>query len=100
MAGPLAGVRLVELAGIGPGPFAAMVLAGMGADVVRVDRPGPILGLDPQTDPVNRGRQSIVVDLAHPEGARLVLALVARADGLMEGFRPGVAERLGVGPEP
>jgi len=100
MAGPLAGVRLVELAGIGPGPFAAMVLAGMGADVVRVDRPGPILGLDPETDPVNRGRQSIVVDLAHPEGARLVLALVARADGLMEGFRPGVAERLGVGPEP
>jgi alpha-methylacyl-CoA racemase len=73
-----------------------MVLAGLGADVIRVDRPVP----SPIPDPTNRGRRSIVVDLSRPEGAEVVLALVGRADGLMEGFRPGVAERLGVGPEP
>ncbi len=114
MNGPLAGVRVVELAGIGPGPFAAMLLADLGADVVRVDRPAPALGTDlgadvvrvdrPApvlgTDLLNRGKRSIVVDLKHPEGAEVVLALAERATILIEGWRPGVAERLGVGPEP
>ncbi|MFI9154933.1 CaiB/BaiF CoA transferase family protein [Streptomyces sp. NPDC053367] len=97
--GPLAGVRVVELAGIGPGPFAAMLLADLGADVVRVDRPGgPGLGIDPAYDITNRNKRSVVVDLKSPEGPARVLDLVARADVLIEGYRPGVAERLGVGP--
>ncbi|MFD8154808.1 MULTISPECIES: CaiB/BaiF CoA transferase family protein [unclassified Streptomyces] len=99
--GPLAGVRVVELAGIGPGPFAAMLLADLGADVVRVDRPGgPGLGIDPACDVTNRNKRSVVVDLKSPDGAGRVLDLAARADVLVEGYRPGVAERLGVGPEP
>ncbi|MFB8244210.1 CaiB/BaiF CoA transferase family protein [Streptomyces sp. NPDC055952] len=99
--GPLAGVRVVELAGIGPGPFAAMLLADLGADVVRVDRPGgPGLGIDPACDVTNRNKRSVVVDLKSPDGAGRVLDLTARADVLVEGYRPGVAERLGVGPEP
>ncbi|EPH44088.1 putative Alpha-methylacyl-CoA racemase [Streptomyces aurantiacus JA 4570] len=98
--GPLAGVRVVELAGIGPGPFAAMLLADLGADVVRVDRPGaPGLAIDPAYDITNRNKRSVVVDLKAPEGVERVLALVERADVLVEGYRPGVAERLGVGPE-
>lgn len=97
--GPLGGVRVVELAGIGPGPFAAMLLADLGADVVRVDRPGgPGLGVDPAHDITNRNKRSIVVDLKSPDGAARVLDLAARADILIEGYRPGVAERLGVGP--
>ncbi|MGY0071109.1 CaiB/BaiF CoA transferase family protein [Streptomyces sp. QTS137] len=97
--GPLTGVRVVELAGIGPGPFAAMLLADLGADVVRVDRPGgPGIGIDPAYDVTNRNKRSVVVDLKAPDGAGLVLDLVERADILVEGFRPGVAERLGVGP--
>ncbi|MEU8774404.1 CaiB/BaiF CoA-transferase family protein [Streptomyces sp. NPDC048606] len=97
--GPLAGVRVVELAGIGPGPFAAMLLADLGADVVRVDRPGPGgLAIDPAYDVTNRHKRSVLVDLKSPEGPGLVLDLVERADVLIEGFRPGVAERLGVGP--
>lgn len=97
--GPLAGVRVVELAGIGPAPFAAMLLGDLGADVVRVDRPGgPRLGIDPAHDVTNRNKRSVVADLKTEEGARLVLDLVARADILLEGNRPGVAERLGVGP--
>ncbi|MFD5697901.1 CaiB/BaiF CoA transferase family protein [Streptomyces lasiicapitis] len=98
--GPLAGVRVVELAGIGPGPFAAMLLADLGADVVRVDRPGGAgLAIDPAYDVTNRNKRSVVVDLKAADGADRVLALVDRADVLIEGYRPGVAERLGVGPE-
>ncbi|MFF8097327.1 CaiB/BaiF CoA transferase family protein [Streptomyces sp. NPDC016675] len=99
-AGPLDGVRVVELAGIGPGPFAAMLLADLGADVVRVDRPGPSpLGGAPSHDVTNRNKRSVVVDLKTPEGPRTVRALAARAEILLEGYRPGVAERLGIGPE-
>ncbi|MFF8393229.1 CaiB/BaiF CoA transferase family protein [Streptomyces sp. NPDC016172] len=98
--GPLTGVRVVELAGIGPGPFAAMLLADLGADVVRVDRPGgPGLAIDPACDVTNRNKRSVVVDLKAPDGPDQVLDLAARADILVEGNRPGVAERLGVGPE-
>ncbi|MET8806470.1 CaiB/BaiF CoA-transferase family protein [Streptomyces sp. NPDC004546] len=97
--GPLSGVRVVELAGIGPGPFAAMLLADLGADVVRVDRPGgPGLGIDPAYDVTNRNKRSIVVDLKAADGPTRVLDLAERADILIEGYRPGVAERLGVGP--
>ena len=96
--GPLEGVRVVEIAGIGPGPFCAMLLADMGADVVRVDRPAAedSPGL-PQL--LGRGRRSLVVDLKHERGAEVVLRLAAYADALIEGFRPGVAERLGIGPD-
>ncbi|WP_051782488.1 MULTISPECIES: CaiB/BaiF CoA transferase family protein [unclassified Streptomyces] len=98
--GPLAGVRVVELAGIGPGPFAAMLLADLGADVVRVDRPGGGgLAVDPAYDITNRGKRSVLLDLKSADGPARVLDLVERADVLVEGFRPGVAERLGVGPE-
>src|SRR3954463_8489622 len=95
--GPLAGYRVVEMVGVGPGPFAAMWLSDMGATVVRVSRPGP---RDNQTrgDVLNRGRQSIAVDLKQPGAAELVLRLVDQADVLLEGFRPGVMERLGLGP--
>lgn len=97
--GPLAGVRVVELAGIGPGPFAAMLLADLGADVVRVDRPGGGgLAVDPAYDVTNRNKRSVLVDLKSAGGPARVLDLVERADVLVEGFRPGVAERLGVGP--
>ncbi|GAA3772244.1 CaiB/BaiF CoA-transferase family protein [Streptomyces phyllanthi] len=98
--GPLAGVRVVELAGIGPGPFAAMLLADLGADVVRVDRPGGSgLAGNPEYDITNRNKRSVIVDLKSEDGAGTVLDLAARADILIEGYRPGVAERLGVGPE-
>lgn len=98
--GPLAGVRVVELAGIGPGPFAAMLLADLGADVVRVDRPGGGgLAINPEYDVTNRNKRSVVVDLKADEGPARVLDLVERADVLIEGYRPGVAERLGVGPD-
>jgi len=100
--GPLAGVRIIELAGIGPGPFCAMMLADMGADVIRVDRAGAVRGGDPGTPPadvMNRGRRSIGVDLKSPGGVETVMRLVESADALMEGFRPGVTERLGLGPD-
>ncbi|MFI8086092.1 CaiB/BaiF CoA transferase family protein [Kitasatospora sp. NPDC086009] len=98
--GPLAGVRVVELAGIGPGPFAGMLLADLGADVVRVDRPDPSpLSQDPAYDVTNRNKRSVLVDLKSPGGPEQVLDLVERAHLLIEGYRPGVAERLGVGPE-
>jgi alpha-methylacyl-CoA racemase len=96
MAGPLAGFKVVEFAGIGPGPFCAMLLADLGAEVVCIARPGgqgaagPVLG---------RSRQTVEIDLRQPEGAQQALALVARADALIEGFRPGVMERLGLGPD-
>jgi alpha-methylacyl-CoA racemase len=102
MSGPLEGVRVVEIAGIGPGPFAAMMLADMGADVVRVDRAQKVSGGDPASPPIDllgRGRRSVGIDLKHPEGAGVVLRLVEHADVLIEGFRPGVMERLGIGPE-
>lgn len=99
-AGPLAGVRVVELAGIGPGPFAAMTLADLGADVVRVDRPGGGgLAIPHRHDVTNRNKRSVLLDLKQPAGVEAVLALAERADVLVEGFRPGVAERLGVGPD-
>ncbi|HEY2427846.1 MAG TPA: CaiB/BaiF CoA-transferase family protein, partial [Acidimicrobiales bacterium] len=100
--GPLTGIKVVELAGIGPAPFAAMVLADMGADVVRVDRADRVHGGDPDKPPAtiwDRGRRSIGVDLKHPDGVGAVLQLVGQADALLEGFRPGVAERLGLGPD-
>jgi alpha-methylacyl-CoA racemase len=94
--GPLAGVRVIELAGLGPAPFAAMLLADMGAEVVTVARPGLA-----QQGPamMNRGKRSIVLDLGRPDGTAALLELASRADILIEGFRPGVVERLGVGPE-
>ena len=95
--GPLAGVRVVELAGIGPGPFCAMLLADLGAEVLRVDRPAASRPGWPTV--LARGRRSVAVDLKHPDGAGVVLDLVAAADALVEGFRPGVAERLGIGPD-
>ena len=98
--GPLAGLRVVELAGLGPGPFCAMVLADLGAEVVRVDRLGGGLTIaDRRKDVINRNRRSIAIDLKHPGAADVVLRLVERADVLIEGFRPGVAERLGLGPD-
>jgi alpha-methylacyl-CoA racemase len=97
--GPLHGLKILELAGIGPGPYAAMLLADLGAEVVRVERPGPSAsGVPPEKDVLRRNRRSIVVDLRHPEGAQTVLSMVAQADVLLEGFRPGVTERLGLGP--
>ncbi|MGC4808699.1 CaiB/BaiF CoA transferase family protein [Micromonospora sp. DT233] len=101
MSGPLAGVRVLELAGIGPAPFAAMLLADLGADVVRVDRPEPgaLSAGDPGRDLLNRGKRSVVVDLKHPDGPEVVLGLADRAAILIEGWRPGVAERLGIGPQ-
>jgi alpha-methylacyl-CoA racemase len=100
--GPLAGVRILEIAGIGPGPFAAMVLADMGAEVLRVDRvekvsPNP--SDVPPGDFLGRGRRSIGVNLKNPAGAEALLELVEQADALLEGFRPGVMEQLGLGPE-
>ena len=100
--GPLEGVRVLELAGIGPGPFAGMMLADMGAEVIRIDRAGAVRGGDPAAPPADvlgRGRKSIGIDLKSDEGRELVLEMVASADVIFEGFRPGVAERLGVGPD-
>jgi alpha-methylacyl-CoA racemase len=98
VSGPLAGVRVVELGGIGPGPFAATVLAELGADVVRVDRPGESNPLA-LVGGVRRSRPSIAVDLKHPDGVGVVLRLLDDADVLLEGFRPGVLERLGLAPD-
>ncbi len=101
MSGPLEGLRIVELAALGPAPFAGMMLADAGADVVLVDRSEGATfpaAEAPHPDVLNRGRRSVAVDLKTPEGVALVLDLVSRADGIMEGFRPGVAERLGLGP--
>ena len=95
--GPLAGYRIIELAGIGPGPFCGMMLSDMGAEVVRVDRPG--LSGEPPKDVLVRNRRSIALDLKSPGGVEAVLRLVDNADALFEGFRPGVTERLGLGPD-
>jgi alpha-methylacyl-CoA racemase len=98
--GPLRGVRVVEIAGIGPGPHAATLLADLGADVVRVERPGgaPSAGRR-ETDLLTRGRPSVALDLKHPRAVETVLTLVEGADVLLEGMRPGAAERLGLGPD-
>src|ERR1700716_2254406 len=98
--GPLAGLRVIELASIGPGPFGAMILADLGATVVRIDRPtaaNPAVPADPQV--MGRGRRSVALDLKTSEGRDLLLDLVDTADVLVEGFRPAVAERLGIGPD-
>jgi len=97
-AGPLAGLRVLELAGIGPGPFCAMMLADAGATVLRIDRPGPAPRV-PERELMNRGRQSAVLDLKHPRAIDALLRLTEVADVLLEGFRPGVTERMGVGPD-
>jgi len=102
MAGPLTGYRIIEIAGIGPGPFAAMLLADMGAEVIRVERAQSVRGPAPDTphfDVMLRGRRNIAIDLKHPDGVATLLDLVAGADALVEGFRPGVMERLGIGPD-
>ncbi len=102
MPGPLSGYRIIEIAGIGPGPFAAMLLADMGAEVIRVERAQSVRGPAPDAPSYDislRGRRNIAIDLKHPDGVATLLDLVANADGLIEGFRPGVMERLGVGPD-
>ncbi len=102
MTGPLAGYRIIEIAGIGPGPFAAMMLADMGAEVIRVERAQSTKGPSPDRPHVDvtlRGRRSIAIDLKHADGVATLLDLVERADALIEGFRPGVMERLGAGPD-
>ncbi|HVM52606.1 MAG TPA: CaiB/BaiF CoA-transferase family protein [Acidimicrobiales bacterium] len=100
--GPLSGYTIIELAGIGPGPFCGMLLSDLGADVIRVDRAQAVRGGDPANPPLDilaRGRRSIGVDLKNPDGVETVLKLVEKADALFEGFRPGVTERLGLGPD-
>jgi alpha-methylacyl-CoA racemase len=97
--GPLRGVRVVEVAGIGPGPHACMILADLGADVIRIERPGGQFGSGGRHDLLNRGRPSVALDLKQPAAIATVLDLVRQADLLVEGMRPGVAERLGLGPE-
>ena len=100
--GPLSGTKIIELAGIGPAPFGAMMLADLGADVIRIDRSGNVTGGDPATPPgdlLARGRRSVGVDLKNAEGVATVLELVPGADAIIEGFRPGVMERLGLGPD-
>lgn len=96
MPGALAGLTIIEMAGLGPGPFAGMMLADHGARVIRVERPG---NLSVPNDPLTRNRESIALDLRQEEGRKIVRALAATADGLIEGYRPGVMERLGLGPE-
>ncbi|HEY0061462.1 MAG TPA: CaiB/BaiF CoA-transferase family protein [Telluria sp.] len=105
MAGPLAGVRVIEMVGLGPCPFAAMMLADMGAEVIRIDRkaaagaPNPFPMLGTKYDVMARGRRSLALDLKQPAAREVVLRMVERADILIEGFRPGVMERLGLGPQ-
>lgn len=100
MAGPLTGLKIIEMAGIGPGPFAGMLLADMGADVIRVDRPGggSMGATDNPADVLQRGRRSIAVNLKSEQGVETVLKLLEGADIVTEGFRPGVMEKLGLGP--
>ncbi len=102
MSGPLSGLKVIEFAGIGPGPFCGMLLADMGADVLRLDRVQATelgMGIDPRHDVLGRGKRSIGLDLKQPAHVALALELAALADALIEGFRPGVMERLGLGPE-
>jgi alpha-methylacyl-CoA racemase len=100
MSGPLHGIRILEIAGIGPGPFAGMMLADHGAEIIRIERPNARPGLAPaHTDILARSRRSVCIDLKHPKGAEILRGLAGTADGLIEGFRPGVLERLGLAPE-
>jgi len=101
VSGPLDGLKVIELAGIGPAPFATMIMADMGAEVVRIDRPGgpTLFPGSPRLDITNRGKRSALLDLKKPGATEAVLTMVATADVLVEGFRPGVAERLGLGPD-
>lgn len=102
MSGPLTGVKVVEFAGIGPGPFACMMLADMGAEVIRIDRAanvGKEGAVDPKYNNLLRGRKNVAIDLKNPDGVELALQLCEKADILIEGFRPGVMERLGLGPD-
>ncbi len=96
MSGPLRGIKIIEMAGIGPGPFAGMLLADMGAEVIRIDRAA---GAATPSDITSRGKRSIALDLKNPSSVELVLKLIEGVDGLFEGFRPGVMEKLGLGPE-
>lgn len=97
--GPLNGIKIIELAGIGPGPFCGMMLSDMGAEIIRIERPRGGNPSRQRTDVLGRGRRSVAVDLKNPVGVELVLSMVEGADALFEGFRPGVAERLGLGPD-
>jgi alpha-methylacyl-CoA racemase len=100
MSGPLTGLRILEIAGIGPGPFAGMMLADHGAEVIRIERPNAAPGMAPaHTDILARSRKAVAIDLKRPEGIAVLRDLARGADGLIEGFRPGVMERLGVGPD-
>jgi alpha-methylacyl-CoA racemase len=102
MSGPLSGVKVVEIVGLGAAPFCAMMLADMGAEVIRVDRPGGseiMRAVEPKFDVLARGRPSVAINLKKPGAAEAVLDLVEQADILLEGFRPGVMERMGIGPE-
>ncbi len=99
MAGPLTGLKVIEMVGLGPAPFCAMLLADMGAEVIRVQRPGQALGERARFDVLGRGRRAIALDLRQSEGVETLLQLLEGADALIEGFRPGVMERLGLGPE-
>jgi alpha-methylacyl-CoA racemase len=95
--GPLHGLKIIELAGLGPAPFGCMMLADMGAEVIRVERPGP--GMQPRMDPLSRNRKSLACDLKNPAAVEAVKKLAATADGFVEGFRPGVTESVGLGPD-
>ncbi len=102
MPGPLTGLRVVEMVGLGPGPFCGMLLADMGAEVLRVDRVDAARGIDrtkPATSAMDRGKQAVAIDLKQPDGVETLLGLIEQADAFFEVFRPGVAERLGIGPE-
>lgn len=99
MAGPLTGLKVIEMVGLGPAPFCAMLLADMGAEVIRVQRPGQALGERARFDVLGRGRRAIALDLRQSEGVETLLQLLEGADAMIEGFRPGVMERLGLGPE-
>src|ERR1700722_17801094 len=95
--GPLSDLKVLEFAGIGPGPFCGMLLSDLGADVVRIDRKGP--GRGSKTDVTARGRRSVAMDLKSPDAVEACLKLMETADAVFEGFRPGVMERLGLGPD-
>lgn len=99
--GPLAGIRIIELAGLGPAPFGAMLLGDMGAEIIRIDRirRGADIGVKPEFDVLARNRKSVRLDIKHPDGRRALMRMLEEADGLIEGFRPGVLERLGFGPD-